>query len=108
MNKSFFSIVSAILFLILVACGGTKPESYEVNAMSSNESADSTADSGMHMMDPRDGQIYKTVAIGSQTWMAENLNYEMANSTCYDNFVSNCYKNGRLYAWKAALESCPE
>ena len=41
MNKSFFSIVSAILFLILVACGGTKPESYEVNAMSSNESADS-------------------------------------------------------------------
>ncbi len=108
MNKSFFSIVSAILFLILVACGGTKPESYEVNATSSNESADSTADSGMHMMDPRDGQIYKTVAIGSQTWMAENLNYEMANSTCYDNFVSNCYKNGRLYAWKAALESCPE
>ena len=113
MNKSFFSIVSAILFLILVACGGTKTESNEVKASSghvlspSRESADSTADSGMHMMDPRDGQIYKTVAIGSQTWMAENLNYEMANSICYDNFVSNCYKKGRLYAWKAALESCP-
>ena len=113
MNEKFFTVAGAVLFLILVACGGTKPESNEVNATSGNdlspsrESADSTADSGMHMMDSRDGQIYKTVTIGSQTWMSENLNYEMANSTCYDGFVSNCYKNGRLYAWKAALESCP-
>ena len=113
MNEKFFTVAGAVLFLILVACGGTKPESNEVNATSGNdlspsrESADSTADSGMHMMDSRDGQIYKTVTIGSQTWMSENLNYEMANSTCYDGFVSNCYKKGRLYAWKAALESCP-
>lgn len=114
MNGKFLTVASIALLMILVACGGTKSESVDVNVSpnsvlsSSSESVDSTADSGMHMVDPRDGQIYKTVTIGSQTWMAENLNYEVANSTCYEGYVSNCYEKGRLYAWKDALESCPE
>ena len=59
-------------------------------------------------------QIYKYVTIGKQVWMAENLNYKMANSWCYgekDENVENknCAKYGRLYAWTAAVEgACPD
>ena len=59
------------------------------------------------LTDPRDGTTYKTVIIGDQTWMAENLAYETENSFSYNDSVANREKYGRLYTWEAALSACP-
>jgi len=59
--------------------------------------------------DPRDSKTYKTVVIGTQTWMAENLNFVTdTGSWCYNNKKNNADRYGRLYNWQTALIVCPE
>ncbi len=57
--------------------------------------------------DNRDGKTYKTVQIGNQIIMAENLNINRGNNWCYNNETTNCTKYGRMYDWETAKTICP-
>jgi len=72
---------------------------------------------GEPMVDPRDNQSYNTVQIGSQCWMAENLNVgqridgtqlQTNNATiekyCLLDNESNCDTYGGLYQWDEAMK----
>jgi uncharacterized protein (TIGR02145 family) len=72
---------------------------------------------GTELFDNRDNQVYTTISIGSQCWMAENLNIgtmipgasNMANNSiiekyCYYNNSVNCDTYGGLYQWNEMMQ----
>ncbi|MDR2595410.1 MAG: hypothetical protein LBC87_11630 [Fibromonadaceae bacterium] len=108
MNKTA-TLLLACTLLCVIACG------------QKNEQEKGT------FTDTRDGKEYKTVKIGEQVWMAENLNYEVENGLCYGEngkvekhiiigettlsdkeIQDNCNEYGRLYDWETAMEVCPD
>lgn len=98
--------MKTLIFLILILIGFT------VIIFSCNDDEITNDCEGISeglFLDTRDGKTYKTVKIGNQLWMAENLNYDAGSgSWVYDDSLSNAEVYGRLYDWEIALDACPD
>ena len=84
--------------LLFIACSSSK---------STNDNFETEAGS---FTDPRDDKIYKTVKIGDQWIMAENLAYKPDNGKfwAYEDIDSNIVIYGSLYDWETAMNIAPE
>lgn len=62
------------------------------------------------IVDNKDGTEYKTIEIGEQIWLAENMNYDSGDyqSACFNDDSTKCAEYGRLYDYAMALNVCPD
>ncbi len=104
-HTTFLFILVVTLFILLTGCEGTtNPNKEEIPSGIINPSTNGFIDS-------RDDQFYPTTTIGTQEWMAKNLNYFTDSlSYCLDTNAINCEIFGRYYSWELLFSEklCPD
>jgi uncharacterized protein (TIGR02145 family) len=107
--KKLLSILLVAGIVIFVSCGPNAEQIAKQKTQDSIRRADSLEKSRFGTFkDTRDGKTYKTVKIGTQTWMAENLAYKTSGGCwAYNNNEKNIAIYGYLYDWETANKVCP-
>jgi len=92
---SLLSVIGFSVITLEIGCSGkAKAQVYETGSFK----------------DTRDGKVYKTIKIGDQWIMSENLAYKppQGNYWAYDNDSTNIAKYGYLYDWETAKRVAPQ
>ena len=124
-RKAFFSLCLVLPFYIN-ACGGDSDSSPTTTSEDERDNlgGDAFKDTSItgtqyksnagvvsiikgEIVDEKSGNTYKTIQFGPYTWMAENVNYKISRSACYDEDTDNCKIFGRLYQSTNASQACP-
>jgi uncharacterized protein (TIGR02145 family) len=98
--KNYYLLITSTICLLFL----------NINCNKDDSSKEITIEEATPVTD-YDGNTYKTVRIGDQTWMAENLRTtHYSDGTLVQNFVynndeTNVSKYGRLYRWAAVMRS---
>jgi len=107
MKKTLFPILilATCFSLFHTACKKDKKENINTTGIIFNPNLNYGT-----FTDIRDGREYKTIIIGNQTWMAENISYATPTGQWwfYNNEESSDALYGKLYDGTAALVVCPD
>ena len=98
MKNLLIAVVGASVSFALMACTDYQGDYSDKYEAAVSEVFLSPSNGGANTItDKRDNQSYEVVQIGSQTWFAQNLNYDDGMGKCPADKDSLCEKYGRLY-----------
>ena len=108
-NYKFLLLIIAFLFIAMNSTAQVKKPPVKKHTVKKTKVKEKETLGKGTFKDIRDGKIYKTIIIGKQTWMAQNLAYKETDGCwIYNNDENNIKKYGYLYDWKTAKTACPK